>query len=222
MQKITTIFLDAGGVLVHPNWQRVSDVLAKHDITISASALGSVEPVVKRQHDTPALATRGFDLFRSVIEAAGITKGVDITEALREIVEYDRMHNAWDHVTDELEPTLTQLRDNGYKLVVVSNSNGTLKNMLRRLGLFEYFDLVFDSHEEGVAKPDPEFFKLALHAITSSPDTTVHVGDFYHIDVIGARNVGIRPLLLDAANLYGDQDCDRIQTLAVLSDYLRF
>jgi HAD superfamily hydrolase (TIGR01549 family) len=218
--QIKTVFLDAGGVLVHPNWQRVSETLAKYGVSVSTSALQSAEPIVKRQHDTPEIATSGFDLFHSVIEAAGVPDGEDITEALREIADYDRLHNAWDSISDELELTLRHLRDNGYKIVVVSNSNGTLKNMLRRLGLFEHFDLVFDSHEEGVSKPDPKFFKLALDASASTPETTLHVGDFYHIDVIGARSVGIRPLLLDAADLYGDQDCDRIRTLAALSDYL--
>jgi FMN phosphatase YigB (HAD superfamily) len=92
--------------------------------------------------------------------------------------------------------------------------------MLRRLNLYDHFHFVFDSHEEGIAKPDPEFFRLALRASESTPATTVHVGDFYHIDVVGARRVGIRQLLLDAANLYGDHDCDRIQNLSDLALYL--
>jgi hypothetical protein len=49
---IQTVFLDAGGVLVNPNWARVSDVLARHGVTVAASALVAAEPHAKKQLDT--------------------------------------------------------------------------------------------------------------------------------------------------------------------------
>jgi len=33
---IQTVFLDAGGVLVNPNWSRVSDTLARHGVVAAA------------------------------------------------------------------------------------------------------------------------------------------------------------------------------------------
>jgi hypothetical protein len=41
---IQTVFLDAGGVLVWPNWRRVTDALAHHGIDISPAALAAAEP----------------------------------------------------------------------------------------------------------------------------------------------------------------------------------
>ena len=36
---LETVFLDAGGVLIYPNWWRVSDALARHGVTVSPEAL---------------------------------------------------------------------------------------------------------------------------------------------------------------------------------------
>jgi len=48
---IETLFLDAGGVLVFPNWQRVSAVLARQGVDVDARALAGAEPKAKRRLD---------------------------------------------------------------------------------------------------------------------------------------------------------------------------
>ena len=48
---IQTLFLDAGGVVVFPNWVRVSDALARHGVRADPSALAEAEPHIKRQVD---------------------------------------------------------------------------------------------------------------------------------------------------------------------------
>ena len=48
----------------------------------------------------------------------------------------------------------------------------------------------------------------------------MHVGDLYHVDVVGARSAGLQAVLLDAAGLYTDVDCPRIQALADLCELL--
>jgi putative hydrolase of the HAD superfamily len=97
---------------------------------------------------------------------------------------------------------------------VVSNANGTLHRAFARLGLTESVDALFDSCDEGVEKPDPRFFHIALDRTSSRPESTVHVGDLYHVDVVGARAAGIGAILLDAAGLYDGCDCPRVRTLA--------
>ena len=39
------------------------------------------------------------------------------------------------------------------------------------------------------------------------------MGDLYHVDVIGARNSGLRALLIDPHDLYAGYDVDRVKTL---------
>ena len=45
------MFLDAGGVVVNPNWSRVSDALATHGVAVSALALESAEPHANKRLD---------------------------------------------------------------------------------------------------------------------------------------------------------------------------
>src|SRR5207253_9953792 len=106
-------------------------------------------------------------------------------------------------------------------LVVVSNANGTLHRLFDRLGLAPMFDVILDSEVERLEKPDRRFFELALSRSESDPPTTVHVGDFYNIDVTGARHAGLQAILVDEADLHNDADCTRIRSIAELPQLLR-
>jgi len=70
---------------------------------------------------------------------------------------------------------------------------------------------------EGVEKPDPRLFAIALERAGGRAETTVHVGDLYYVDVVGARAAGLQPVLLDVAGLYAGCDCPRIAALAELA-----
>lgn len=217
---IQTVFLDAGGVLVNPNWTRVADTLARYGVEVRAAQLAEAEPRAKRQLDTGSLVAatddrqRGWTYFNLVLTAAGVPLSDQTEAALAELHRYHEVSNLWESVPNEVRPALSALRASGLRLVVVSNANGTLRHAFSRLGLFDAFDAVFDSCDEGVEKPDPRYFAIALERTGASAATTIHVGDLYHVDVVGARRAGIRPVLLDAAGLYPDCDCRRVRTLA--------
>jgi putative hydrolase of the HAD superfamily len=116
-------------------------------------------------------------------------------------------------VPPNVVPALEALRARRLRLVVVSNANGTLLAHMERLGMTARFDHILDSHDEGVEKPDPRFFEIALQRSGARKDTTIHVGDLYYVDVIGARNAGLRGVLLDEADLRPDADCPRVRSL---------
>ena len=223
---IQTVFLDAGGVLVNPNWSRVSDTLSRHGVTAAAAALAAAEPHAKKRLDTgdSVSATndeqRGWTYFNLVLTEAGVTLSDATASALAELHAYHREFNLWESVPDEVRPALAALRTRGFKLVVVSNANGRLRFLFDRLGLSGSLDALFDSYDEGVEKPDPRFFRRALERTGSEARSTIHVGDFYHIDVAGARAAGITPALLDVAGLYPDCDCLRVGSLSELVNVL--
>ena len=223
---IHTVFLDAGGVLVNPNWSRVSETLARHGVAVPAAALAAAEPHAKRRLDSGATISatndqqRGWTYFSLVLTAAGVALSDATAAALAELQAYHQESNLWESVPDEVRPALAALRARGLQLVVVSNANGTLHRAFDRLGLTGAFDVIFDSHREGVEKPDPRFFQIALERSGARADTTMHVGDLYHVDVAGARAAGITPVLLDAAGLYPECDCLRVSSLAALADAL--
>jgi len=217
------VFLDAGGVLVFPNWIRVSDALARHGVIVPAPRLAAAEPRAKKQLDTGATiqATndrqRGWTYFDLVLAEAGVPRSDATAAALTELDDYHRQSNLWETVPPDILPALAELRARGLRLVVVSNANGTLHRAFDRLGLSSALDVVFDSHVEGVEKPDPRFFRIALERSGARAETTVHVGDLYHVDVVGARAAGLEAMLLDVADLYPDADCTRLRSLGDLA-----
>lgn len=224
---LETLFLDAGGVILYPNWQRVSDTLAKHGVTVTADALAHADPRARRQLDdthtigTTTDASRGWLFFDLILEHAGVARSDATAEALRELHEYHTASNLWEYVPPGVPPALRELRGMGLRLVVVSNANGTLRTHMHRVGLAGYFDHVLDSADEGVEKPEPRFFEIALERSGAAKESTVHVGDLYHVDVIGARNAGLRAVLLDEADLRPDADCPRVRSLGELVSLVR-
>ena len=219
---IQTVFLDAGGVLVNPNWSRVSDVLRRHGVDVSSAILAAAEPHAKKRLDTGDTINttndqqRGWTYFNLVLTEAGIPLSSATAAALAELHAYHETHNLWETVPDEVLPALAALRAAGLRLVVLSNANGTLHRAFDRLGLTTSFDVIFDSHNEGVEKPDPRFFQIALERSGADAATTMHVGDLYHVDVAGARAAGLTPALLDVGGLYPDCDCLRVRSLTEL------
>jgi HAD superfamily hydrolase (TIGR01509 family) len=223
---IQTVFLDAGGVLVNPNWSRVSEALGRHGVSADAALLAAAEPRAKRRLDTGDVirATndqqRGWTYFNLVLTEAGVPLSDATTAALSELHTYHQTHNLWETVPDEVLPALAALRAKGLRLVVLSNANGTLHRAFDRLGLTSAFDLIFDSYREGVEKPDPRFFHIALQRAGADAQTTMHVGDLYHVDVAGARAAGLTPALLDVGGLYPECDCLRVRSLTELGALL--
>jgi len=216
---LETVFLDAGGVLIHPNWWRVSDELARQGVRVSPEALIDADPRARRQLDDLRVigattdASRGWLFFDLVLEHAGIPRSDATAAALEQLHRYHTASSLWEYVPDTVVPALVSLRRLGLQLVVVSNANGTLRAHMNRLGLTERFDHVLDSADEGVEKPDPRFFEIALARSGAKKDTTIHVGDLYYVDVMGARSADLRGVLFDEADLRSDADCPRIRTL---------
>lgn len=226
-QPIETVFLDAGGVLCHPSWTRVSDALSRHGAVVSAVALAVAEQRATHELDTATVVgttddrSRGGLYFTLVLKHAGVKPGAATDAALAELREYHRTENLWEHVESEVVPALAALRARNLSLVVVSNANGRLRHLFDRLDLTRWFDHVLDSHEWGVEKPDPRLFQMAVEQARADAARTIHVGDLYHVDVMGARRAGLRDaVLFDMADLYSDVDCPRVRSLGALVEWL--
>jgi putative hydrolase of the HAD superfamily len=216
---IETVFLDAGGVLVFPNWDRVSATFARHGLSVSAAALRAAEPQAKfamdeaRRVATTSDADRGSAYFRLVLAKAGVPADARIETALDELWDYHSEHNLWEHVPANVLPALQALAALGVRLAVASNANGALQRMFDRVGLTPHFHAICDSCVEGVEKPDPRFFQIVLERSGGRPESTVHIGDLYHVDVVGARAAGLQAVLLDPHELYAGYDVQRFKSL---------
>ena len=107
----------------------------------------------------------------------------------------------------EVDAVLGALRAAGARLVIVSNWDISLYEVLDQIGLREKVDAVVISAEEGLAKPDPELVRRAVGRVGGGPDSTVwHVGDDPASDLELARAAGVLPVLVDRYGQYGDLD----------------
>lgn len=110
---------------------------------------------------------------------------------------------AWE-VYPEVPETLAALRRAGLRLGVISNWDSRLPDLLERLGLAGYLDVVVFSSDAGVEKPDRRIFLQALTRLRVAPGEALHVGDNRLEDVEGAVAAGMWALLLDRRRDTGD------------------
>jgi len=129
--RYRTVFLDAGGVIVMPNFPRLADALARRGISVSAAALAGIEPYVKQEldHGPTIQATddrgRGYVYFDRILELAGIPSSPATEEAIEELVSFNDREGAFDVVTPGAVDALNRLRRAACRLVVVSNPTST-------------------------------------------------------------------------------------------------
>lgn len=96
----------------------------------------------------------------------------------------------------DVRPALQALREDGRRLVVVSNWDFSLHEVLREVALAPDLDAVVTSAEVGAAKPAGAIFAAGLARAGVSAAEALHVGDSPAEDVAGARAAGIEPVLV--------------------------
>jgi putative hydrolase of the HAD superfamily len=105
---------------------------------------------------------------------------------------------------DDVPGALAALREAGHRLVVVSNWDVSLHEMLRTTGLDAMIDGAISSAEAGERKPAPGIFRRALELAGARPDggrAALHAGDSLEFDVAGALGAGLRPVLVARAGV---------------------
>ena len=86
---------------------------------------------------------------------------------------------------------LAELQRRGFSLGVISNNDGNTREKCAQVGIESYFDFILDSTLEGVMKPDGRIFAKALTAGKVTAAQTLHVGDLWGCDIIGAQAAGL-------------------------------
>jgi len=101
-----------------------------------------------------------------------------------------------------------------HKLGIVSDTwltpGSVPRDMLERRGLLASFSVFVFSDETGFLKPHERQFRIALDALDAAPGEVVHVGDSERRDVMGARSMGMRTVLLDWEGTHGESVADAV------------
>ena len=141
-------------------------------------------------------------------------------EFFETVYEVFRTGEAW-RLEAHCQEILAELKSREVKLGVISNFDSRLFDLLRELGIAEYFDVVIISSRAPAAKPDPLIFQHALEQIGSQAKMSIHVGDSVRGDYEGARAAGLSALLYDPEGRHLDRtgEC-LIRSLAEVSSFL--
>jgi HAD superfamily hydrolase (TIGR01549 family) len=211
---VRIIFFDAGNTLLRMNYGAIAQELEARGISVDAEDLRAAEHRARVRLDadlTAGVSTESGEVHGRYLRY--LLEGVDVTDAdiVRALLEWRRSYNPpvglWNTADPEAEPALRLVGEHGVRAAVISNSNGSIRHILTELGLVRHLEFVLDSGELGIEKPDPRIFQIALDRAGVEPTGAVYVGDLYTIDVLGARAVGMRAVLLDPGACWGNRHC---------------
>jgi REG-2-like HAD superfamily hydrolase len=157
-------------------------------------------------------------LLRPLVEEQDEVRLYQLAQSIHQ--EFSR-HTSWEVYPDVIQ-TLETLKTRGYNLGVISDWGSALGPILQKLHLSQYFDCLLISAVTRHAKPSPHLYELALQRANTISDYSLHIGDSYVLDVLGARAVGITPVLLDRARKLEESnvDCLLVHSLDELLDLL--
>lgn len=100
---------------------------------------------------------------------------------------------------EETPLILSSIKDR-YRLGLITNfpDGSTARKAFENLGLTGFFDSLVVSDDVGYRKPSRIIFERALTELGSISESTVMVGDTFEADIVGAKNLGMKAILIDA------------------------
>lgn len=164
-------------------------------------------------------ATQDYDrqvqneLERRLLVELGVPEGDEALQDCRNAMEQGYDQPGVIRPYPEVVEVLNALREQGYRLGIVSNWSWNLRDRVAQAGLEGHFELVWASAYAGCNKPHPGIFHQALARMAVRRERALYVGDSYPHDVVGARNAGVDVALLDRDGRAGDADCTVIRDL---------
>lgn len=225
LNGIGAVLFDVGNTIALPDWSRISRIVEQ-----TTGRQFDEKELQRKISEILAQSDNDPDFFKKVADKL-IPLGWHyrrlyndfgiVEEQLEELIsalnsEHKKIH-LWTRPNEDAIPVFEELKRQGKKLAVISNSeDGGVKAILRQMRIDKYFDLDVDSYVIGFAKPDKRIF---LHAVTELgvlPQEAVYVGDMYTQDVLGAQRAGLRPVLYDPMKLRLQEGITRITSLREL------
>ena len=208
----------------------LKEVLADlgHEID-AGDALKGMEAFTQHWHKHYSGLPRGerwtekirLDCDKAILQAIGLSRDQDALA--REVAQrWDLCERQGPY--EDVKPTLEILEKMGLKLGVLSQNPMTgrqLNDDLKTRLIATFFSVVLTSEDAGYDKPDPRFFEIGCKMIKLKNTELWYVGNRYHEDVVGARNAGITPVLVERGRRHRPRDCLAVTGLLSLPSLLK-
>lgn len=153
------------------------------------------------------LIKKQFGCMIDIIKSKGVKiSDNDIKKQIENVI-YDVNENI------EISLAIMKILCKNFKIAIVSNFYGNLKEICSTLGFDDYVDVYIDSAVEKISKPDPAIFKLALKRLKCASEEAYVVGDSYERDIVPAKQIGCTTIWLQGKSWKEEEDissCDFI------------
>ena len=213
MNRVQAVFFDVGWTLSYPQrslWDAFAEVIREAGVEKTSEEVeGMVHSVIARRRDqaiSEFMAGAEYSDSDEQFEALFLSLGHllfrkmglegDPEAFTRDVLERFWLLENWAVYPDVID-SIERLRARKIRIGVLSNATSALVGFLEEIGLLPYFDFTVVSAVVGTKKPDRRIFERALEQAGVEATNAAHVGDMYLEDILGARNVGVRPFLID-------------------------
>jgi putative hydrolase of the HAD superfamily len=220
--SVRAVLFDAGNTLLFLDYARLAPAVAEATQTpLTAEGLEAQAGPAARVLERGGTSDR--ERATAYLEALFTLAGVppERLGAVRDVLY--RLHeerHLWSGQQDGTRGGLERLLRAGWRLGVVSNSDGRAEEALVASGLRDCFEVVIDSQLVGFEKPDPRIFAAALDQMGLEAAETLYVGDIYEVDVVGARRAGMPVVMLDPRGSVEGRDVPVVRSVAELAEQL--
>jgi putative hydrolase of the HAD superfamily len=221
------VLLDVGGVLFLPDHDRLLGAMSRAGFTPPVEVLDRAHYAGAQRLDEGVLDVAWPHYWSQYLDAFLTACNVpdDLRDDAREhLASEHAVEGLWTRVAPGSREGLRALQATGVRLGIISNSDGTVERQLRDFSVAQVgagpgvgVECIIDSTVVGVSKPDARIFEIALDAMGVTAADAWYAGDTPAFDVLGARNAGLRPFLIDPYELHPDGDSDSVASLTELA-----
>jgi putative hydrolase of the HAD superfamily len=228
MLSYSTIVFDVGGTLLVLDYAALAELYvatsAAYGVAVepaqARAVLQALELEIPKRHQNHAISLADdngesfwHEFFTDGFRRLGVLG--DVSQPVTAIRERFQ-RGEFEALFDDVLPALTALRARGVQLGILSNFSPNLEELLRQLGIHDFFSFFVVSAIVGVEKPDPRIFDLTVRAANRPREEIVYVGDSVFHDIEGARGAGIAGILVDRQNLHPEFNGARVRDLREL------
>lgn len=228
MIPYSTVVFDVGGTLLQLDYDTLATlyvraaaahniVLDWHQAYVVLEQLESEMPQWQQKRAVSLERDQGVafwnDFYAEGFRRLGVTR--DMSPVVNEIRE--RFQRAeFEKLYDDVLPTLRALAARGTRLGILSNFSANLEEVLRQVGIHQYFAFFVVSAIAGVEKPNRKIFDLTVQAANRPRAEIVYIGDSVFHDMEGARRAELAAILVDRQDRHPEFNGARVRDLREL------
>jgi putative hydrolase of the HAD superfamily len=229
--RFRAVFFDVGETLVHPHPsypELFAQVVERAGHPRSAEDVSDASRVVLRRFSEAARdgdlwttspeLSRAFwtSVYEHMIERLELPTGDGLADDL-----YTAFTDRSNYVLfEDVVPMIDTLVPEVEVLGIVSNFEAWLEELLVDLGVRDRFPVRVISGVEGVEKPDPRIYEMAMRRAGVEPADVAYVGDNPEFDVDPPAALGMFPVLVDRRGRHEGFAGTRITDLRELAEVL--